>query len=261
MIEFIGIAVSQLLLLVLSVNIMTRNILTKLELVAVSIILSVFGTILLAHIQYFSLLFVLGLLTILLKIKKVSCFMAIAAPVLGQLVMIMSDYIIKIENNFFFIVCLAGLMILSSFALKSVLPKIENDYFILALLILTTIIFYMFIYAGSLYNFPKAITSIYTLIFATFILAIALTFIIITKISQKQLEIQKQQLELAQLEEYTTRMESLYASMNMFRHDYINILASLQGYIAQGDKTILENYFKETIAPLKNTFEAAEGEE
>ncbi|EUJ45122.1 hypothetical protein [Listeria riparia] len=122
----------------------------------------------------------------------------------------------------------------------------------IVLLVLTIILFYIFIYAGSLYHFPKAITSIYTLIFATFILAIALTFIIITKISQKQLEIQKQQLELAQLEEYTTRMESLYASMNMFRHDYVNILASLHGYIEKADQELLEKYFNEVIVPLKN---------
>lgn len=38
--------------------------------------------------------------------------------------------------------------------------------------------------------------------------------------------------------------------MSLFKHDYINILASLHGYIVARDKERLEAYFKTTIRPL-----------
>ncbi|EUJ52167.1 hypothetical protein [Listeria rocourtiae] len=45
-------------------------------------------------------------------------------------------------------------------------------------------------------------------------------------------------------------MEKLYSEMNTFRHDYINILASLKGYIEKGDQALLQAYFENTILPL-----------
>ncbi|MBC2170327.1 hypothetical protein [Listeria booriae] len=272
---FVVLGVCQMFLLVFCANILARNALSTLAAVLVGIVLAIVGLILLAKIQYFSMVFVIVILIFIFRFKKIGWATAIVSPILAMLAMIMSDYLIiftmnllnknyedfLLNHSILFVLILIPSTFGFSFAINRFVPKIRENYLLIVLLVLTIILFYIFIYAASLYNFPKAIASIYTLIFATFILAIALTFIIITKIRQKQLEIQKQQLELAQLEEYTTRMESLYASMNMFRHDYINILASLQGYIAQGDKTILESYFKETIAPLKNTFEAAEGDE
>ncbi|MBC2327985.1 sensor histidine kinase [Listeria booriae] len=272
---FVVVGVCQMFLLVFCANILARKALSALAAVLVGIVLAVIGLILLAKIQYFSMVFVIVILICIFRFKKIGWATAIVSPILAMLAMIMSDYLIiftmnllnknyedfLLNHSILYVLILIPLTFGFSFVINRFVPKIRENYLLVVLLVLTIILFYIFIYAGSLYNFPNAITSIYTLIFATFILAIALTFVIVTKISQKQLEIKKQQLELAQLEEYTTRMESLYASMNMFRHDYINILASLHGYIAQGDKTILESYFKETIAPLKNTFEAAEGEE
>ncbi|MBC1559461.1 hypothetical protein HB911_12200 [Listeria booriae] len=64
----------------------------------------------------------------------------------------------------------------------------------------------------------------------------------------------KREMEMAQLRDYTVRLEEMYVNMNMFRHDYINILASLHGYIEQGDPELLETYFEEVIKPLKQKF-------
>ncbi|EUJ52161.1 hypothetical protein PROCOU_00550 [Listeria rocourtiae FSL F6-920] len=38
--------------------------------------------------------------------------------------------------------------------------------------------------------------------------------------------------------------------MSDFNHDYINILASLHGYMEKGDQILLKNYFQKTIQPL-----------
>ncbi|WP_185643932.1 hypothetical protein [Listeria booriae] len=61
----------------------------------------------------------------------------------------------------------------------------------------------------------------------------------------------KQRIELKALADYTTSIETISSDMSQFKHDYINILSSLHGYIEQGDTLQLKTYFKNTITPLK----------
>ena len=49
--------------------------------------------------------------------------------------------------------------------------------------------------------------------------------------------------------EYTSHIENMYEELRGFRHDYVNILASLSGYIEKNDMRGLEKYFNETIMP------------
>ncbi|WP_173472094.1 sensor histidine kinase [Eubacterium ruminantium] len=49
--------------------------------------------------------------------------------------------------------------------------------------------------------------------------------------------------------EYTSHIENMYEELRGFRHDYVNILASLSGYIEKNDMKGLEKYFNETIMP------------
>lgn len=49
---------------------------------------------------------------------------------------------------------------------------------------------------------------------------------------------------------YTKTLEYLYQSMRSFRHDYLNILSTLQGYMMDNDMEGLKNYFRDSILPL-----------
>lgn len=51
------------------------------------------------------------------------------------------------------------------------------------------------------------------------------------------------------MKDYTDKIESLYLDIRTFKHDYINVLSSLHGYIAEQDYRGLEDYFHKEILP------------
>lgn len=60
--------------------------------------------------------------------------------------------------------------------------------------------------------------------------------------------------EYKNLQEYTTKLEDLYQQMRSFKHDYINILATLDCYIEQRDFDSLDEYFHNKILPTGKQF-------
>lgn len=54
------------------------------------------------------------------------------------------------------------------------------------------------------------------------------------------------------LQDYTHNLEVMYNSLRSFKHDYVNILLSLSGYIENGDMDELKNFFEYKIFPTKN---------
>ncbi len=57
---------------------------------------------------------------------------------------------------------------------------------------------------------------------------------------------------LQDLQDYTRSLESMYQGLSSFKHDYMNILLSLSGYIETGDMDGLKKYFEAKIFPAKN---------
>lgn len=72
------------------------------------------------------------------------------------------------------------------------------------------------------------------------------------KYSLKELEINIKNEEMKNIEEYSSEIESLYDGMRKFRHDYKNILLSMNEYIDNKEYDKLEKYFKENIFPTEN---------
>ncbi len=68
----------------------------------------------------------------------------------------------------------------------------------------------------------------------------------------EQIRTQAKQKSLQDLQEYTHNLETMYNSLRSFKHDYVNILLSLSGYIENGEINELKNYFESKIFPTKN---------
>ena len=66
----------------------------------------------------------------------------------------------------------------------------------------------------------------------------------------KENKLKNQQIQYKNLEEYTAKLEALYTDMRKFRHDYINILSSMWGFIDDNNMSGLRDYFKNNIQPL-----------
>ena len=69
---------------------------------------------------------------------------------------------------------------------------------------------------------------------------------------REQIQTEAKQKALLDLQDYTTNLETMYNSLRSFKHDYMNILLSMSGYIEDGDMEKLKKYFEEKIFPTKN---------
>lgn len=68
----------------------------------------------------------------------------------------------------------------------------------------------------------------------------------------EQMQTEAKQKALMDLQNYTHNLEVMYNGLRSFKHDYINILLSMYGYMENGDLEELKKYFDEKIFPTKN---------
>ena len=90
-----------------------------------------------------------------------------------------------------------------------------------------------------------------------FLVYFALTIILLLqtiKIIKRQAAEKQKLAEFKSLQEYTEKLEDLYQQMRFFKHDYINILTTLDCYIEQRDMDGLDTYFHSKILPTVKQF-------
>lgn len=75
----------------------------------------------------------------------------------------------------------------------------------------------------------------------------------VTMLKQMNLKMKKREME--QIIDYTNQLEQSYMEMRKFKHDYKNILTSIEIFIAEGDMEKLADYYKTYIRPTKNAIE------
>lgn len=68
----------------------------------------------------------------------------------------------------------------------------------------------------------------------------------------EQMRTEAKQKALLDLQDYTQNLEAMYNSLRSFKHDYVNILLSMSGYIENGDLDRLKEFFGTRIFPTKN---------
>ena len=67
----------------------------------------------------------------------------------------------------------------------------------------------------------------------------------------EQIQAEAKQKALQDLQSYTQNLEAMYNGLRSFKHDYVNILLSLSGYIEDGDMDRLKYFFESKIFPTK----------
>ncbi|MCI8293143.1 MAG: GHKL domain-containing protein [Hespellia sp.] len=68
----------------------------------------------------------------------------------------------------------------------------------------------------------------------------------------EQIQTEAKQRALQDLQDYTHNIEVMYNRLRSFKHDYVNILLSISGYIENRDMNELKKFFEEKIFPTKN---------
>ncbi|MBC1605034.1 hypothetical protein HCJ39_09935 [Listeria rocourtiae] len=260
----------QIISLLMGIQILGKCIFSKLNLIILFSILLIAGLLLLYYVQYYSLIVTICVLIFAIRYKKGSWLLSISLPFICLIYLVAVDSLINssaliifrstVERNIsdpkmYLIIYIAWLVLTYIFykvSAKIIFSDkirgiaIKNKIMLLFTLIITILIVYLHIYLESTYQFANEIVLSNAILFLIYFLSIAIIFMLILKTSERQVTAENQALKKQQLEEYVTSMEKLYSEMNTFRHDYINILASLKGYIEKGDQA----YFENTILPL-----------
>lgn len=133
------------------------------------------------------------------------------------------------------------------FDLKNVNLKNKFVVLILVNVSLTCLIFYinaMMIKFSNVDNLIVFIDSI--LFFSYFLCTIIMSYILVIHL-KKEMEFKTKKIEFDNLQEYTSNLESMYNDMRKFRHDYVNILSSMKGYIEQKNLDELDEFFNKKI--------------
>lgn len=107
-----------------------------------------------------------------------------------------------------------------------------------------------FIYGESV-SYPIEVLSFNGMIITIFVLSTVLVFYNMYGILEKNHELNLQQAQTTVMLDYTQRMESFYEEIRSFRHDYRNILSTMQCYIDEENLDELKQYFHKSI--LNNT--------
>ena len=130
--------------------------------------------------------------------------------------------------------------------------KFDKSFAILmiAIVFLTVSIIYSNIILVERVKVESTIIEYNNMLFiAYFILLLIIVFTMI-KVITKEIEYKSKKEQLQNFKDYTNSLERVYTDKRKFRHDYINILSSIVGYIEDNDMEGLEEHFYKNIMPL-----------
>lgn len=249
---------------------------TKKELIIMLCITELIGVLAYANFGYLSAIPVNIITIIFLYKKSKNIVLSIILPLISNLIAVVSDYILSYikyiigvsisfkqvgSTNYIltFIAEVIIIFIISKFIgslmnkkIKISKLKLKGKAAILIILsvILTFIIFYINMILEDKNNFYNDIIKVNLILFSIYFILLCVIVYFLIKNVTKELEFKSKQEQFKNLQEYTENLEKLYSDMRKFRHDYINIISSVLGYIEDRDIDGLEKYFNDDILPL-----------
>jgi len=154
---------------------------------------------------------------------------------------------------FYFITLLCGRLLRKLLLSGRGILRLPQTWYLIdaALLLLITIYLFDNLLPGQngsigrmIYNNALHITG-YLLVLLFLFLAMRCSYL-------EQIRTEEKKRALQDLQDYTHNLETMYNSLRSFKHDYVNILLSISGYIENCDMDELRKYFESKILPTKN---------
>lgn len=163
---------------------------------------------------------------------------------------------VTIMSSIFTILFCMGLKYL--FDRIPVFKVIEKKYQLLMVLFLifTLIIFYVNIFIGQQQGFSNENIRTNSILFFIYACLILVVYLGIVFIVIKDSKMEQERIQSQQLQEYTVQIEQLYNNLSSFRHDYLNILVSLEEGIRQEDIQLVKNVYERVVKPTERVMKS-----
>ncbi|MBC1501000.1 GHKL domain-containing protein [Listeria weihenstephanensis] len=133
----------------------------------------------------------------------------------------------------------------------------QSKYLLLILVVSATtlLLFYLYIWQGSKLNFSDSVLRMNAIVFIVYAVVMTIVLAIIIKNAVKSAKVEAQALQMKQLREYVGALEALQKDMRVFRHDYVNMLSGINGFITDEDMDGLSVYFRTKVIPMNSDME------
>lgn len=122
-----------------------------------------------------------------------------------------------------------------------------NIYIVLIIIILVTVIVFYINIFRFFNNYKFEILKTNLIIFTVYLFLIFTLITILLYIVLKAQSLAARENEYENFSTYVASLEQVNKDMQKFRHDYLNILLSMRGYISEKDWEGLETYFEKGI--------------
>lgn len=155
--------------------------------------------------------------------------------------------------------CITILVAVFSFLLEKVIAAskyfFEKKYYKMILMliggnvVLCTIAFMVNNFTARTQGFPQELEMTNMLLFGVYAFLLLIVSVMVFKIFQKRQQMEEEKQQYKNIQEYSTQIERMYTNLREFKHDYVNILTALSGYLEEEDYEGLRMYFNEHILP------------
>lgn len=232
---------------------------------------------LLFYVSYLSVLYIVLVLIFVLYTKSKSVKYALVS-VIGSILMSVVAYALayltvsflslfmpyKVDKDVFILNIFLFMYICIVFkATDRILEKISKDaifrgHYLLLIAIVSSVtlcLFYLYIWRGSEAGFTDDTLRTNAIVFLVYTVIMAIVLAVIVRSAVKNAKVEAQALQMRQLREYVGALEALQKDMRVFRHDYVNILSGINGFITNSDMDGLSVYFRTKVIPMNSDME------
>ncbi|MGL4372330.1 MAG: sensor histidine kinase [Turicibacter sp.] len=246
-------------------------------------IISIFGCLLFNVLGIWTIFLIIIFLIICLSIKVDKIFLSIIVTCFPLLLLVIGVYIAQVIEASMIRDLFSSLNILYDFSLlvtsissiftilvcyglkyifnrMQVFKLIEKRYQILMVmfLIFTLVIFYVNIFIGEQQGFSEANIRTNSILFFIYAGLIFMVYLGIVFIAAKDSKMEQERIQSQQLQEYTSQIEQLYNNLSSFRHDYLNILVSLEEGLRQEDIYLVKSVYERVVKPTERVMKSNE---
>ncbi|OQO71497.1 GHKL domain-containing protein [Enterococcus villorum] len=167
------------------------------------------------------------------------------------------DLSLSIFRQFAFGVCYFWIITycIKKFLLKRIVYEEERLKIASYIFAFTTVIYFSIICADRFPILKRHIAIANELFMIIYGVMSTLIFITLLWMKKKEFETREQQKDLQHLIEHIEQIEKSYAELLKFKHDYKNILISLEDYIQTNDMGGLQTYFYKSIKATETIFD------